>query len=203
MSTKVVIIGAFVEIIELAEESGLKILGLIDNSKKREYLGYPILGNDEDAKEILSKNKKISVIISPDLPETREKLHQRYKGIGFDFTGIVSNFSKVSKSTQIGEGTVIQALVNVSSECIIGDFVKLNTLCNIMHNSFIGNYTTVAPNAVILGNVSIGSRCYIGANATVLPNLNIADDVVIGAGAVVTKSIFEIGVYVGCPAKKL
>lgn len=203
MGKEVLIVGAFVEIIELVEETGLCILGLIDNNKTTSYLGYPILGKDQDAERILQQKGTKPILISPDSPKIREKLHKYYKSFGFTFTGIISKNARVSKSTIIKEGSVVQTFVNVSSECIIGSFVKLNTYSNIMHNCTIGNYSTIAPNAVLLGNVSVGSKCYIGSNATILPNITISDDVVIGAGAVVTKNIFEKGVYVGCPAKKM
>jgi len=203
MSKSIVIVGAFVEIIELAEENELVILGLIDNLKKNNYLGYPILGKDNDASSLFSRYNNNPLIISPDIPAIREKLHNYYNHIGFLFARLISQGAKVSKSAQIGEGTIVQSMVNISSESEIGQFVKLNTFCNVMHNCTIGDYSTIAPNAVLLGNVSVGSRCYIGSNATILPNITITDDVIVGAGAVVTKSIIEKGVYIGCPAKKL
>ena len=203
MNANIIIVGAFIEMIELAEENGLNIIGLIDNKKKKKYLGYPIIGKDSEASYLLSSSKEVPLIISPDSPTIRKKLHNYYKDLGHIFSGIISKEAKISKSARIGKGTIVQAMVNVSSECNIGSFVKLNTYCNVMHNCQIGNYTTVSPNSVILGNVTIGERCYIGSNSTILPNITLIDDIVIGAGAVVTKNLSEQGVYVGCPARRL
>lgn len=203
MTNQRIIVGAFNEVIELAEDNGLRILGLFDAHKTGEYRGYPILGTDEQAVEFTSRYKDVPLIVTPDQPLLREQLHQHYFNLGYTFTELIAKDAKISKSAIVKKGSIIQSSVNVSSECNIEEFVKLNTNCNIMHNVTIGQYTTVAPNAVILGYVKIGARCYLGANATILPNISVADNVVIGAGAVVTKSIYKPGVYVGCPAKLL
>lgn len=196
----VIIIGAFHEIIELAEENNYNIVGLIDNERKSNYFGYDILCNDENAK-LLSKN--IKLLITPDNPKVRRKLYYYYNNIGFSFTTLISNDSKISKSSIIDCGTVVQFGCHISSNARIGKFVKINTYANIMHDAIIDDFTTIAPNAVVLGNVKIGKNCYIGSNATILPSINICDDVIIGAGSVVTKDIVSDGIYAGIPSKLL
>ncbi len=203
MNKKIIIVGAFHEVIELAEENGIQIIGLIDNGKKKSYLNYPVLGNDSEA-ELLSKSyMNISLVITPDAPKVRAHLFHAYNNIGYSFTSLISSKSKISKSAKIGMGTIIQTGVNVSSEVIIGQFVKLNSACNIMHNSIIGDFTTIAPNVVILGYVTIGNLSYIGANATILPNISIGENVIIGAGSVVTKNVPNNKVMIGNPAREL
>ncbi len=200
MNEKIIIVGAFHEIIELAEDNGVFVVGLIDPIKKDNYRGYKIIGTDEDA---INFDKNYPLLITPDCPEVRFKLVQYYSNLGFNFAKLISNNAKVSKSAIIKEGCVIQFGVNISSECNIGKFVKLNTCCNIMHNSYIGDYTTIAPNAVILGNVRIGNNCYIGSNSTILPNIKVYDNSVVGAGSVVTKDVPPFSIVVGNPAKIL
>jgi sugar O-acyltransferase (sialic acid O-acetyltransferase NeuD family) len=203
MTKKIIIVGSFLEIIELAEDSGYEIIGFIDNNKTGFYRNYKILSSDDYVDELDQDLKKIPLIITPDKPQKREKLYSYYLSQGFKFSSLISTSSKISKSATIGEGTVVQFGVNVSSEVYIGKFVKLNTYCNIMHNSVVGDFTTIAPNAVVLGNVKIGKNCYIGSNATILPNIEISDDVVVGAGAVVTKNVPPFSIVAGNPAKIL
>lgn len=200
---KIIIVGAFVEVIELAEELNYEIVGLVDDKKNNEYKGYPILLNDSDGSVLDKKYLDYRIVITADMPFVRKKLFDRYNNAGFEFENLISESSKISKSSTIGKGVIIQHGVNVSSEVIIKNFVKLNTNSNVMHNSNVGYFTTIAPNAVLLGNVKIGDNCYIGSNATILPNINICSDVVIGAGAVVVKDIIVPGVYVGTPAIKM
>jgi sugar O-acyltransferase (sialic acid O-acetyltransferase NeuD family) len=203
MRRGIIVVGAFHEIIELTEELNVNIFGLIDNEKKGDYMGYPIIATDETANDLSIDIKQLPLIITPDMPAIRMKLSRLYEKYGFYFTNLISTGSKISKSANIGNGVVIQNGVNVSAQTEIFDFVKLNTNCNIMHNSIIRKYTTIAPNAVILGNVNIGEACYIGSNSTILPNVRIADNVTIGAGAVVTKDIDTPGTFVGIPAKRI
>ena len=203
MKSEIIIVGAFHEIIELAEENDYKIIGLIDNTKITSYRNYIIFCNDSSASKLNHKLKQIPLVISPDMPSLRMHLVNYYKKNKFHFTSIISRRATLSSSAKIAQGSVVQNGVNISAEVEVGKFVKLNTMCNVMHNSVIGDYTTVAPNTVILGNVKIGEACYIGANATVLPNIQIADKVIIGAGSVVTKNILKSGTYIGIPAREL
>jgi sugar O-acyltransferase (sialic acid O-acetyltransferase NeuD family) len=203
MKQKAILIGAFLEMIELCEDSGVEIIGIIDNQVIGTFAGYPIIGRDVEAEELYEKYQSTPVILSPDMPLLREKLANYYRNIGFKFRTLISPKANVSKSATIGNGSVIQAFANVSSSVEIGSFVKINTYANIMHDSYVGNFTTIAPNAVILGYSKIGESNYIGANCTILPKIKTGENVTIGAGAVVTKNIDTNCVYAGNPAKLL
>jgi sugar O-acyltransferase (sialic acid O-acetyltransferase NeuD family) len=202
MGQEVILVGYFSEIVELCQDAGYKILGVIDGIDCNDF-GLPVLGTDEDASLLFSKYGHVPLIITPDNPKVRCKLVKLYGDIGFNFISLISPNAVISKSAFIGEGVVIQNNVNISSFSKIGSFVKLNTNSNIMHDSVIGDYTTVAPNAVILGRVFVDEFCYIGSNATLLPSTRIGYNTTVGAGAVVTKNLECDSVYVGNPAKLL
>lgn len=203
ISKEVIIVGGFIEIIELCESLDYRIVGIIDRIDIPVLHGYQVIGNDEDITEIHKNFNCKNLILTPDKPIGRIRLYEIYNKFLFKFPKMISQYSQISKSAKIDKGTIIQTGCNVSSQVNIGKFVKLNTCSNVMHNAIIKDYTTVAPNAVILGHVEIGSNCYIGSNSTVLPYIKIADGVTIGAGAVVTKNIEDSGVYVGIPARKI
>ncbi len=189
--------------IELCEDAGYNIIGIIDNDLKGEYYGYPIIGTDADAITIYQQHPNSQVVITPDSPRLRKKLVGVYHSAGFTFATVVHPTASISRFAQIGEGTVIQRGVNVSANTIIGSFCKLNTFCNVMHDNLIGDYATIAPNAVLLGYVNVGEQGYIGANSTILPECSIGDFSVVGAGAVVTKNVQTNMVVAGVPAKQL
>ena len=197
MKNPIILVGAFHEIIELAEKNHYTIIGLIDNQKNGYYYNYKILCDDDITLALNLELKAIPVVITPDSPQTRKKLFELYSDKEYKFVSLIDKRANISKSTLVGLGTVIQVGVNISCEARIGIFAKINTFANVMHNSIIGDFTTIAPNAVILGNVRIGTSCYLGANTTILPNIEIGDETIIGAGAVVTKSISNAGVYDG------
>ena len=186
---------------ELAEISGKKIVGIIDNNKCESFRGIPIIGNDKDAQILFKKYSSIPVVVTPDKPQIRKRLVEYYGYIGFKFCKLISPLASISPSAEIGIGTVIQSFCNVSANTKIGDFCKLNTFSNVMHDNVIGNFSTIAPNAVLLGGVETGSCAYIGANATILPTTKIGPDAIVGAGSVVTKNIHSNSVVKGVPAK--
>jgi sugar O-acyltransferase (sialic acid O-acetyltransferase NeuD family) len=201
MKTDVILVGGFHEMIELCDECGLNVVGIIDNVLVGSYYGVQILGTDKDAERLYPAYSRCKVVITPDSPNVREELVRRYKAIGYEFATVISPYAHVSKYAKIGEGTVIQAGVNISAAVEIENFVKLNTNANIMHDCFIGSYSTIAPDAVVLGRVIIDPFVYIGANSTVLPSVHIEERSIVGAGAVVTKSVSLGSVVKGVPAK--
>lgn len=201
MNKDIIIVGAFHEIIELCEDCGLHIVGIIDNKIQKDYCGYPILGTDDDRDKIHCELPGCSVVISPDKPAVRLKLAKLYGKSGYQFATIISPKANISRSAKIGTGTVIQVGANVSAGATIGDFVKVNTYANVMHDNNIGDYSTIAPNAVLLGYVNIGMSAYIGANSTILPYIVIGSSATVGAGAVVTKDVPMQRIVKGVPAK--
>lgn len=195
---KVIVVGGFIETLELCEDNGITIVGVID---KVEIPSYTNLGKDENAEEIYNIYKNVKIIISPDQPPLRKKLVKFYNKIGFEVTSLISKRARLSKSCKVKNGVYIQDNVNISANADIGNYVRINVGANIMHDAVIGDFTTIAPNAVILGRVSIGENCYIGANATILPEIKIGNNCVIGAGAVVTKNVENNTTVKGVPAK--
>lgn len=189
--------------IELCEDAGFNIIGVIDNILTRDYYGYPVLGTDNDAPAIYLQYPKCQIVITPDYPRLRKELVALYRSSGFSFATVIHPAATVSRFATIGEGAVVQRGVNVSANTIIGNFCKLNTGCNIMHDNVIGDYATIAPNAVLLGYVTIGDLSYVGANSTILPKISVGEQCTVGAGAVVTKSVQPNLVVAGVPAKIL
>lgn len=187
--------------IELCEDAGFAIIGLIDNSNEGPgYYGYPILGTDKDARSIHEKYPACAVVITPDIPAVRKRLVDEYASLGFDFATVIHPSAIVSRTASIGEGSVIQRGASVSSNSRIGRFCKLNVNANVMHDNEVGDYSTIAPNAVLLGCVELEEEVYIGANSTVLPNKVIGRRSIIGAGAVVVNDVKPNCTVVGVPA---
>ncbi len=199
----IILVGGFHEMIELCEDAGFNIIGIIDNDLTGECYGYPVIGTDNDATAINIQHPNCQIVITPDSPHIRKELVKLYQSAGFSFATIVHPAASISRYAQIGEGTVVQRGVNVSANTKIGSFCKLNTFCNVMHDNLISDYATIAPNAVLLGYVKVGEQGYIGANSTILPKCSIGNCCVVGAGAVVTKNVLSNMVVAGVPAKLL
>ncbi|MBQ9277753.1 MAG: hypothetical protein IJ224_03870 [Lachnospiraceae bacterium] len=198
---KIILIGAFVEIIELCEKCGYSIEGVVDELSDRKFCGYDVLGNDDF---IISNKEKFldsKLIMVPDKPLIREKLYKRYKAAGFSFETVISSGANVSKYAVIEEGAIVQDFCNVSANAHIGRCARLNVGANVMHDSTVGDFSILAPNCVVLGRSSIGEKCYVGANSTILPEKTIGNEAVIGASSVVTKNVGKGLTVIGNPAR--
>jgi sugar O-acyltransferase (sialic acid O-acetyltransferase NeuD family) len=204
----VILVGGFIETIELAESIDLQIEGIIDKQFD-EVLNQRIkyLGDDSVILDPSFKNQYLnsSIFLTPDQPKIRKKLFDHYISKGWTFENMIAKDCKIAKSAIILENvsTMIQSCVNISSNVKIGVCVRINTMANVMHDCSIGNFVTIAPNAVLLGAVVIEDGAYIGANATILPGLRVGKNAIIGAGSVVTKNVSANDIMVGIPARKL
>jgi sugar O-acyltransferase (sialic acid O-acetyltransferase NeuD family) len=198
---KLIIVGGFSEVVELAEECGKHIIGLIDPNLHREYLGHPVLGADSDAVAIHGQYPDAAAFVAVDDPDHRARLVALYAQVGFRFTSLIHPRAKISRIAAYGVGVMVQYGAHLSANVRVEDHVRVNVYANIMHDAWIGRCTTVGPNAVILGRVRIHEGCYIGAHATVLPDVEIGAGSRIGAQANVTKSAAARSVLVGNPAR--
>lgn len=203
MDSPIILVGGFSEVIELAEDCGVRIVGLIDPNLIGQYRGYPVLGTDDDAALIREQYPDVPVFIGLDLPAHRMRVAARYAKVGFAPITLVHPDSHISRSATTGNGVMIQRGANLSAGVWVGSHVRVNVNANLMHDVTVGMGSTIAPNAVLLGRVAVGLECYIGSNATILPELSIGDGAVVGAGAVVTKSVPAGMTVVGNPAREL
>lgn len=201
MKQQILLVGAYHEVIEVCEDAGFEIVGIIDNKETGEYYGVSIIGTDADAAQLKEQYPNLPVVIAPFMPKVRKKLYEMYASLGYSFATVVSPKATVSRFATIGEGTVVLPFVNVAANTRIGRFVKLNTMCNIMHDNVIGDFVTVSPNALTLGYVTIENEAFLGGNCTVLPYKKVGAGATIGAAAVVTKDVVAGQVVKGNPAK--
>ena len=201
MPERIFIVGAFHEIIELAEECEREIIGLIDSEQPVGRFDYPVLCHDNGIEQMAALLEGAAAVLTPDSPDLRQRLHQYYSRFGFAFASLISPGARVAKSASLGQGLIMHAGAQASAGSRIGNFVRLNFGAMVMHDAVIGDYSTIAPNAVVLGRVRVGAGCYIGANATVLPGIHVGEHAIVGAGAVVTKDVTRGTVVAGNPAR--
>jgi sugar O-acyltransferase (sialic acid O-acetyltransferase NeuD family) len=202
-SPRVILVGALTQVVELCEDCGTDIVGIIHPTLQGDFMGHPILGDDAASEVVCLEHPGVPVVVLAEDPETRRKLVRRFAAAGFGFGALVHPDASISRHARIGRAAIIRHRVNVAANAVIGDFVILNTFANVMHDVRLGDYCTVAPNAVLLGRVAVGDGTYVGANATILPNRVIGGRAVVGAGAVVTRDVAEGSTVAGNPAREL
>ena len=195
---KLVIIGASGHgkvIAAIAVKNGYEdIVFLDDNESIKECAGFPAFGRVKDA-EAINADK----IVAIGNAKIREKIQKNLQNV----ITLIHPDAVISRRVEIGVGTVVMAGAVINSDVVIGDGCIINTGASVDHDCKVEDYVHISVGAHVAGAVNVGARTWIGAGSTISNNVNICSDCMIGVGAAVVKNLFESGIYVGVPAKKL
>lgn len=163
-----------------------------------------IVGFDQDLPHLLRQADGV-VIAAGQIKgaDVRRRLFYKLQRLNAPLVTLVAHNASVSKTAELGRGTVVmqQALVNRFARVGVNGIINSQAL--VEHDVCIGDHVHVSTGACINGEACIGNGCTIGSGAIVLQGVHICDDVVVGAGSVVTWDITEPGVYVGAPARRV
>uniref|UniRef100_A0A7C5EPV7 Acetyltransferase n=1 Tax=Desulfobacca acetoxidans TaxID=60893 RepID=A0A7C5EPV7_9BACT len=131
----------------------------------------------------------------------RSRFTSQVGALGVRFATLVHPTARVSRTSTLGEGTIISPGVIIASHTHLGRHVFVNRGALIGHHTEIGDHITIQPGANIAGKCRIGPATYLGMGALVLDGLTVGAHTVIGAGAVVTRDVPDCVQVVGIPAK--
>ena len=169
----------------------------IDRAKCKEtLLGLPILWID-DVGKLKNGLQGICAVGST----KRKYFIQQAVNAGLSFTSAVHPSALVSKTSILGEGTIVSPGAIIAAHTAIGSHVIVNRGALIGHHAKIGDYVTISPGANIAGRTQIGDCCYIGMGSIIIDGITIGRNSVVAAGAVVTKDVPESVMVAGMPAK--
>ena len=189
------------EVFDLAEDTGLfDVIGFIENwdrnKTKGTFLEKPVVWFEE-AKPWAETSQAIC-----SLGTTRRHLFiEEARRMGFNFAKILHPTARISKTSHVGEGSILSVGVIVASHSQIGCHVIVNRGCMIGHHTNIHDYVTVSPGSNIAGAVTIGEGAYIGMGSIVLDKIQIGAHSIVAAGSVVTRDVPPHVQVMGAPAK--
>jgi len=169
----------------------------INNPLNIQYLGYE--GNEDDL------NKIIGNLLFPSIGDNkiRRRVFELLVSKNFVVPTVISPRANVSNYGFVDEGSLICPGVCVNAFAKIGRGTIVNTGAIIEHECKVGDFVHIASGAVLAGNIIIGEGSFVGANSVVKQGVEIGSNVVVGAGSVVLNNIYEPGVYVGNPVRKI
>lgn len=184
----------------VSEVAGLELCGFVENWEKdkcKDTLdGIPIFWFEE-IKEMASSHKAVC-----SLATTKRSLFvDQMKELGFSFAKVIHPQSRISTTSQVGDGSIVSVGAIIAAKTRLGEHVLVNRGAIIGHHDEIGDFCNIQPGATIGGSTSIGHHTYVGMRATVLNGLKIGSRCIIGAGAVVTKDVPDNVQVMGVPAK--
>jgi acetyltransferase-like isoleucine patch superfamily enzyme len=171
----------------LTYNSPVYCVSLIDDVKKGNVMGHPIIGTiSELIQNIGSMPHPIvfNCIGSTGKNTARNAIYERLREGGIPIQNVIlSSF--------------------VSYDVVFGKNVCANIGSQIHHGCTIGDNVVISPAVTICGDCHIGKNAFIGAGATIIQGVTIGEDSIIAAGAVVTQDIPSNHIWGGVPAKYL
>jgi len=195
---------AAIDVIEA--EAKFRIIGIISlpEEKNKQVLSYQVIGTDQDLPELVKEHHNCLITIGQiESALLRAEKFEYLKKINAHFPIIISPSARVSKHSQIGEGTIIMHNALVNANAVIGENCIINTSALIEHDVEIGQHCHVSTRVTINGGVKMGNFVFIGSRSVLNNGIALADKVIIGSGSTVTRDCSESGTYAGYPAKKI
>lgn len=176
-----------------------------DNLSGSTFAGYPVL----DWLSFLAENAKerfLCIAIADGV--VRQAIFEKCVAAGISFIECCARNVWRASEARIGEGSILQPFVNITSNAVIGRCFHANIYSYVAHDCIIGDFVTFAPGVHCNGNVHIGDHAYLGTGAIIKQGgpdnpLIIGANAVIGMGAVVTKDVPPGVTVVGNPARQL
>jgi sugar O-acyltransferase (sialic acid O-acetyltransferase NeuD family) len=120
---------------------------------------------------------------------------------GFEFVTVVHPSAQISRSAELGPGTVVFAGACVNPESRIGAHGIVNTRASVDHDCVLGDFSSVAPGATLGGAVQLGEGASVGLGASVIHCIRIGAHTVVGAGATVVADLPELVLAWGVPCR--
>lgn len=190
-------------LIEILLKEQRHIMGVITPHLYSEtnYLGLPIIGNDESVFKY-SSDEVLMINGIGSLPgkKRRWNLAITMRERGYQFSNVIHPNTTISSDLLLAEGVQIMAGVIIQPGSKIGQDSIINTGSHIDHDTVIGAQCHVGPGVTISGGVKIENNVHIGTGAKVIQGVTIGTGSVIAAGTTVYKDV-PSGVMVRQQAK--
>ena len=159
---------------------------------------FDVVGNTEALVEQILNFDGVHVAIGNN--SVRLEKFKFFHSLGASLPPLVHPRSVISKSSSLGDGTVVMAGSVVNPGTIISSACILNTGSTVDHDCSIGEGVHVSPGVNVAGGVKIGSLSWVGIGAVVIQCVTIGSDVLVGAGSVVLSDVPDGICVAGVPA---
>jgi sugar O-acyltransferase (sialic acid O-acetyltransferase NeuD family) len=192
-----------IDIIE--KENKYNIVGIIDSIQEIGSIrfGYPVLGRQENIKELIEKYSIDGGVISIGDNWSRYYVYSQVKEIvpEFQFFNAIHPSVIIGNNVKLGIGVVAMAGCIFNPKSFIGDFTFFATGAQVEHDCIIEEFSSISAGSITGGFVKLGKFSAVTLGVTIIDRLEIGENTVVGSGSLVTKSLPSNVLAYGNPAK--
>ncbi len=177
---------------DVIESTGkYEIAGYIHNEKDSKLENtMRFLGNDASLSDLRLKIGNAFIGIGQiKSPKTRIDLHRKLLDLDYNIPSVISPNAYISKTAEIGKGTIIMHQAIVNSNAKIGDNCIINNKSLIEHDVIIGNHCHISTGSIINGNCKIKDEVFIGSGTICKHGITVEQRAIINAGKYVDLNI--------------
>lgn len=103
---------------------------------------------------------------------------------GMKFVRLIHPSAVVSRTAEIGEGTIVMAGAVIQAHAKIGKHCIINTNAVCDHHTVVGDFAHIAPGVHLCGAVVVGEGALVGVGACAVPGAQIKPWSLVKAGGV-------------------
>ena len=164
------------------------LVGLKDEVGKK-ISGYDVIATQDELVN-LSKDFRYAFIAIGQIKNVKLRidLYESVLNTGFKIPSITSPQSYISRTAQIGSGTIIMNGVIINSDVRIGNNCIINSKALIEHGTQVADHCHISTGAILNGDCIVGSKSFIGSGAIVKHGITIKTSSFVNMGQIVTKN---------------
>ena len=164
------------------------LVGLKDEVGKK-ISGYDVIATQDELVD-LSKDFRYAFIAIGQIKNVKLRidLYESVLNTGFKIPSIISPQSFISRTVQIGEGTIIMNGVILNSGVRIGNNCIINSKALIEHGTQVADHCHISTGAILNGDCVVESKSFVGSGAVVKHGITIKTSSFVNMGQIVTKN---------------
>jgi sugar O-acyltransferase (sialic acid O-acetyltransferase NeuD family) len=177
----------------IKKENRFNTIGIIDSLKEvgEELYGYPIIGRQEQLKELINKYHIQGGLITIGDNWSRKIVYESIinQVNDFQFVNAIHPSTIIGMNVILGVGVVTMAGCIINPYCNVGNFTFFATGAQLEHNSTIEDFASISAGSLTGGKVHIGKYSAITLGVTIMDRLKIGENTVVGSGSLVVKDL--------------